>query len=163
MERSDLPAAIIVTKRNAALRQIVVAIDLLQKGLYDCAITLAGAAEGMIPNNEHGVHLQLLSAQIPEELQSTFYAAFDRTERNTFWNTARDWLKHLTPTLPPDLQIGRHDAEFMIVRALTKLNPVPEEIPESDLPPLVWFYQSFLNLSEEEFVAELAEAAGTEP
>ena len=46
---------IFLTLEKAAVRQIDAAIDALEAGLFDVALTLAGAAEGMI--DRAGLHM----------------------------------------------------------------------------------------------------------
>jgi hypothetical protein len=46
------PSSIDTSIRLAAMRQIHCAIEHMERGDYECAITLAGAAEGMLPSTE---------------------------------------------------------------------------------------------------------------
>jgi hypothetical protein len=132
-----LPSSIVVTKVDAAFNQIIAAIDMLRIGRYECAITLAGAAEGMFPKTEQSIHSQLMMAPVHDELRSTFYATLNQTQRNRFWNAERDWLKHCNVEHPPELTIARLDAEGMIARALTKLSPrIPIPLPPDAEPVL---------------------------
>jgi hypothetical protein len=64
---------------DAACNQIVAALDLFFVGRYKCAITLAGAAEGMLPKPPlRSGHEVVMTASIPQELR---VAGFE--ERNT--------------------------------------------------------------------------------
>lgn len=137
----QIPPGIILTKEEAAFNQILAAIDMLQVGRYECATTLAGAAEDMLPTSDGSVHEKLMTISVPDELKHSFYAKLDRQGRNTFWNTERDWLKHSNPNHPRELQIRRRDAEHMIARALTKLPAI--DIPPGALSTLRGFLRSY--------------------
>jgi hypothetical protein len=58
---AEAPTMIKTTKRLSAMRQILAAIRMLESVDYECAITLAGAAEGQIDEKlitgESGSHL----------------------------------------------------------------------------------------------------------
>ena len=54
-----------VTKKEAALRQINASIKHLYNGEYECAATLAGAAEGMLPNTNSPFLFKELAAVPP--------------------------------------------------------------------------------------------------
>jgi hypothetical protein len=123
---------ITVTKREAALNQIRAAIAMYVRGWYDCAITLAGAAEDSLPDHPGSVRESILSMDMPAEI-AEYFAELERQDRrqdrrqsrNTWLNEARDWLKldkkhgRRRQTV---LQIHRVDAELMIIRAITKFN-----------------------------------------
>jgi hypothetical protein len=84
-----------MTKKEAALRQITAAIVHFEKKDYECAITLAGAAEGELPTNKASKHLfHELRVRVPPEFKN---------EKNlTNWvNATRDWLKHETAQKRP--------------------------------------------------------------
>src|SRR5258708_1736353 len=49
----EIGASLFLTLHKAATRQVDTAIDALQAGDYDVALTLAGAAEGMIARTGH--------------------------------------------------------------------------------------------------------------
>lgn len=123
-----LPTGLELTKLDAAINQIMAAIEMLLRGRYECAITLAGAAEGMLPRTPQSLHALHLEAPLPDELVDHEFAAFTRSQRNAFLNRERDWLKHANPSHPASVTIGRIDAESMIVRALS-------ELPEVDFAP----------------------------
>jgi hypothetical protein len=102
-----------ITKLEGAARQVEAAIEALRRGDFDVAITLAGAAEGML--DREGTHLfQYLrnAAQVRNIDQKSWIASL---------NQARDWLKHPTNELPDSLRIDPHEAAFMIARAMSKL------------------------------------------
>jgi len=107
----DISASLSLTLHEAASRQVDAAIDALQAGDYDVALTLAGAAEGMIAGTDH--HLFGWLKQHPKALQR-----FDKKEWISILNADRDWLKHGGK---PTMQICCVDAAFMIARAMSKL------------------------------------------
>ena len=107
----DISASLSLSLHEAASRQVDAAIDALQAGDYDVALTLAGAAEGMIERTGH--HMFGWLRQHPKALQR-----FDKKEWISILNTDRDWLKHGGK---PAMQICCVDAAFMIARAMSKL------------------------------------------
>ena len=128
------------------MSQTLAAIDMLRAGRYECAVTLAGAAEAMLPTSPRALHAILMTLSVPDELSQTSYAELDPKGRNAFWNAERDWLKHSGPDHPDQWQIHRRDAESMIVRALTKVLSAITAIPPSALPALRWFYRSYVEV-----------------
>jgi hypothetical protein len=62
-------------------------IDGMDAGDYDVALTLAGAAEGMIERT--GLHMFGWLKQHPRALER-----FDKKEWISILNSERDWLKH---------------------------------------------------------------------
>jgi hypothetical protein len=107
----DIGASLSLTVPEAASRQVDAAIDALQAGNYDVALTLAGAAEGMIERTGH--HMFGWLKQHPRALER-----FDKKEWISILNTERDWLKHGGQ---PAMQISCAEAAFMIARAGSKL------------------------------------------
>jgi hypothetical protein len=107
----EFRAALSLTLHKAASRQVDAAIDALQAGDYDVALTLAGAAEGMIERTGH--HMFGWLKQHPRALER-----FDKKEWISILNTERDWLKHGGQ---PTMQISCADAAFMIARSASKL------------------------------------------
>jgi hypothetical protein len=103
--------ALTLTKIEAATRQTDAAIEALIRGDFDIAITLAGAAEGMIERD--GPHMFAFlrdSPRVKDIGRKPWIAAL---------NMERDWLKH---TGGPDaLSFERDSAAFMIARAASKL------------------------------------------
>ena len=83
----DIGTPLFLTLHKAASRQVDAAIDALQAGDYDVALTLAGAAEEMIERTGH--HLFGWLKQHPKALQR-----FDKKEWISTLNADRDWLKH---------------------------------------------------------------------
>jgi hypothetical protein len=116
----DVPAKpLVLTKEQGATRQTLAAIEAFFRGDFDVAITLAGAAEGMIERD--GPHLRKFMLEHPS------VAEFPRKKVNATINAERDWLKHGGPE---PVQIQRAAAAFMIVRAASKLDDWPPLIDE---------------------------------
>ena len=111
----DIPErSLILTKAEAATRQVEGAIEALVRGHFDIAITLAGAAEDMIdsPDSLFAYHRDHLNAKELGELEDKLVPHLNR-ERN--------WLKHASGLEP--MQFGHYSAAFMVARAVTKLKP----------------------------------------
>jgi hypothetical protein len=103
-----------ISKTEAASRQVEIAIKALERGDFDIAVTLAGAAEGMLERSGH--HLWSFMLQSPKA------AAFDeKKELVPFLNAERDWLKHPTPSAGDTKTFIRAHAAIMIARAMSKL------------------------------------------
>jgi hypothetical protein len=96
---------------EAATRQTDAAIEALESGNYDIALTLAGAAEGMIQRD--GLHMFAYLKSAPRVL-----AEFPQKEWIATLNKERDWLKHGGE---PAMTIECGHAAFMIARAASKL------------------------------------------
>jgi hypothetical protein len=101
------------TKKEAARRQIDVAIRVFYEGEYESAITLACAAEGMMGESEHPHVFAVLKGRKPGRFET-------EAEWVTFLNETRDWLKHLTPQLGDTRGIAQFEAWVSIARAVTK-------------------------------------------
>jgi len=125
-----LPIAVELTKVDAAFNQIMAAIEMLLRGRYECALTLAGAAEEMLPETPQSAFGWLRETPVPDELLDHDYAAFNEKMRATFWNTERNWLKH--DKQPNVMKVRRLDAKTMIARAVTHLPPDTPVAPEND-------------------------------
>jgi hypothetical protein len=101
-----------LTLTEAATRQVDAAIDALERGKFDVALTLAGAAEGMIKRD--GYHLFAGLRDNPR--------AKERIAEKKDWiailNRERDWLKHGGDDV---MEIECFDAAMMIARAASKL------------------------------------------
>jgi hypothetical protein len=110
---------------DAATRQTNAAIAALERGMFDIAMTLAGAAEGMIKRD--GVHMfQGLRAH-PRALER-----FSEKEWISILNMERDWLKHGGDA---EMAIDRAAASFMIARAMSKLEQWTPQMDEFK----IWF------------------------
>jgi hypothetical protein len=110
-----------LSKAQAATRQVEAAIDALERGDFDLAVTLAGAAEGMF--KREGPHLFKYLREHPRAREL---------------NEAKEWVPHLNETLswlkhPGDqnpMQIGRATAVEMVTRAASKLETWTPRIEE---------------------------------
>jgi hypothetical protein len=102
---------LVISKADGAARQIDAAIEALQKGDFDIAITLAGAAEDMIGTD--GLFHILQKSPRRKEL-GLIEAEWK------IWNNERNWLKHQINE-PPALHLTWFPAAIMIVRAASKL------------------------------------------
>jgi hypothetical protein len=111
----------IVTKKEAAQRQIDVAINLLPEREYESAITLACAAEGQMAKTADHPHL---FAVLQQKRPATFATA---NEWVTCLNETRDWLKHPTPQLGDKRGMAEYEAWVMLVRAVGKYYAVFRE------------------------------------
>jgi hypothetical protein len=102
-----------LTKIEGATRQTNAAIEAFVCGHFDIAITLAGAAEGML--EREGPHMFPFLRDSPH-IQ-------DQDVKKKEWiavlNLERDWLKH--PGGTETLLIERGHAAMMIARAASKL------------------------------------------
>ena len=97
-----------LTKPEAARRQVEGAIEALGVH-FDIAITLAGAAEGMIDQ--------------PDNL----FAYHRDHPRAKDLNAERNWLKHKSG--PESMTFTLYSAAFMIARAVTALDPEHCTVP----------------------------------
>jgi hypothetical protein len=114
---------LMLTKIEAATRQTEAAIEAFARGDFDIAITLAGAAEGMIERD--GPHLFSFLRDSPRVRD------VPKKDWITTLNTERDWLKHQTG--PDALMLEQENTAFMIARAASKLEiwtPRMEEFKE---------------------------------
>jgi hypothetical protein len=93
---------------EAATRQTEAAIDALQAGHYDIAVTLAGAAEGMIQRD--GPHMFAYLKSAPRVLEE-----FSQKDWINTLNKELYWLKHGGQ---PTMTIECSHAVFMIADAL---------------------------------------------
>jgi hypothetical protein len=100
-----------LTKRSGALRQLEAAIDHLYLGHFDIAITLAGAAEGMLPAPDDIDMFRFLK----ESTDAT--DEFGKPEWMRVLNGHKEWLKHPTIDQPQEITLNWLDAAAMINRA----------------------------------------------
>src|SRR6266404_5200340 len=97
------------TKQLAALRQIGAALEHLSKREFECAITLAAAAEGLLPpTDEPHLFSDMKEFIPPDEFK---YLDF---------NMVVNWLKHYKPEDPDPFSILESEAVSLILRAITK-------------------------------------------
>ncbi|MDH2341525.1 hypothetical protein [Bradyrhizobium sp. SSUT77] len=120
-----------LTLTEAASRQVDAAIDAFDRGKFDVAVTLAGAAEGMIEREGH--HLFAGLRDNPR--------AKERFAKQKDWinvlNREFYWLKHGGDD---EMEIACFDAAMMIARALSKLE-AQDWTPKMD-EFRVWFLKN---------------------
>jgi hypothetical protein len=104
-----------ISKKDAAHIQILTACSLLAEGQWECAITLAGAAEGQIIEIENAKVPNMFARIKKLESRTRF-----KTEREyiAFVNRLRDWLKHSGNQ--KDMVIYEREAIAMVARAIFK-------------------------------------------
>jgi hypothetical protein len=90
------------TKQIAAYRQLVAAIEHLHNKDYECAITLAGAAEGLVKEKTTNHLFRLIRKK------------FSPDETNAYIT----WLKH--PTGSDGAEITEQEVVITIIRAIQK-------------------------------------------
>ena len=96
-----------ITKVEGATRQTDAAIEAFMRGHFDIAMTLAGAAEGML-HSTSGLHMSsFLLDLVPKTEKTGWFAEINRQ---------RDWLKHAAGPALEEWQAAQ-----MIARAATKL------------------------------------------
>ncbi len=111
-----------LTKAEGALRQVNAAIEAFWRGDFDIAITLSGAAEGMLESKEPNLFLYMRDASRVQHVP--------KKEWIGTLNQERDWLKHNNSEHSARMAIHRGDASFMIARAASKLENWPPQIEE---------------------------------
>ena len=100
----------LVTKKQASLRQLHAAINHLRESDYECAITLAGAAEGQLAGRrevDFWLMLKLVASEGRPDLKKVVSEL----------NETRDWLKHPTPQLEDSRYLHVEDAWLACLRA----------------------------------------------
>ncbi len=85
----------------------------MERGDFDVAVTLAGAAEGMF-GSRPGLWGYMMSGA--DAVDAT------RDELISFSNDLRDWLKHECPAAGQTRTITATHAALMIARAMSKLD-----------------------------------------
>jgi hypothetical protein len=100
------------TRKLSAQRQISAAIRHFINGDLECAITLAAAAEGQLPNTADPYLLKGLARVVP-------FAEFNH-------NMVINWLKHHIE--PNEVNIPRYEAIMVISRSISKFVAVYWEI-----------------------------------
>jgi hypothetical protein len=96
------------TRELSALRQINAAIQHFREGELECAITLAAAAEGQLPEPGATYLFATMKRAVP----------FSEFDHNLFIN----WLKH--PNEPDDITISGLEATLTLLRAISKFRAV---------------------------------------
>jgi hypothetical protein len=112
---ANLDIHIETTKKLAAQRQIDAAIAHLHKMELECAITLAAAAEGLLPDTDKRYILEYLQK----------HPSFKNKEVD--FNETITWLKH---KVEPDTKvIFEFEAAVIIARAMSKFGAVYNDGP----------------------------------
>jgi hypothetical protein len=127
------PVSIDTHIRLASMRQIHCAIEYLHGGDYECAITLAGAAEGMLPDTWKPHFLQKVK-ELSKSLEiSTEGGA---TGPNDYTN----WLKHgtLDGKICETATIPAEESVVLVYRAVTKYSAVYDDLSRQMLSYLGW-------------------------
>jgi|SRR4029453_158439 hypothetical protein len=110
------------TKQLAAQRQIDAAITHIHKSELECAISLATAAEGLLPDTDS----RRIFAYLREHPLS----------KKVDFNNTINWLKH---SAPPDAAIiYEFEAAVVIARAMTKFAAAYTEVPSEWYDFLSW-------------------------
>lgn len=113
MEKTGIIPSIETTRQLSALRQIHSAIEHLHNNQWECAITLALAAEGQLPRTDSEISLfNAMRTHSP-----------DLASDGTF-NLHRDWLKHWNDEKPDKIEISEFGVAIAIMRAVSKFYAV---------------------------------------
>jgi hypothetical protein len=129
---SETAPEIETTKQLAALRQITAAIEHLRKREYECAITLAAAAEGLLPPTDEPHMFQALKEYIPPE--EFKYLDF---------NMVVNWLKHYKPEHEDPFSFPESEAANLIHRAITKFIAVYYQSTKRMEQFLEWYWAHY--------------------
>ncbi|MBV8895029.1 MAG: hypothetical protein JO051_00850 [Acidobacteriaceae bacterium] len=113
---------ITLTKAEGALRQVNAAIEAFWRGDFDIAITLSGAAEGMLDRKGSHLFAHMRDASQVQHVP--------KKEWIGTLNQERDWLKHNSPEHSTTAEIHRGAAAIMISRAASKLENWTPQIEE---------------------------------
>src|SRR5216684_6502041 len=100
----DLSDAVETTITLASLRQIQAAIAHFEKGEFECAVTLAAAGEGMLPDP-------------PDDSTYIFGVLRHRDDETTQFNLVINWLKHGKDY--KSAKIDQFEAAFIIARGIS--------------------------------------------
>lgn len=117
------------------MRQINAATDHLHREDFECAITLAGAAEGMLPETDASHFRQKLKA-LPASVEVK--AAGGATGANDYIN----WLKHGSFSGGPRVEsatITELEVIATIWRAITKFEAIYGDGPKERTPQMLSF------------------------
>jgi hypothetical protein len=130
------PVAIDTYTRLASMRQIHCAIEHIYRGDYECAITLASAAENMLPEPSQEYLRHKIKAL---SVRADIKAAGGATEPNDF----ATWLKHGTyngkKTGDEVFTIPNEESIAWACRAISKYNAV-----YNDLSPQMGSFQNWV-------------------
>jgi hypothetical protein len=115
-EKMEVPKqSLTISKSQGASRQVEEAVHALERGDFDIAVTLAGAAEGMMGDRNGMREYMLTHSRAADYFQN-------ERELGDALNEQVNWLKHPTPAASDTLMLTRADAVRMIMRAMTKLD-----------------------------------------
>jgi len=122
MESAIVP----MTKKQAAAEQIDQAIRLWREGFIASAVTLAGAAEGSMPEPQGGTLFGWLKVAGIEALQLPEKQVVAQS-----LNHVRDWLKH--DGLGHEREVTPLEGFFMLARAYSKFIMVYGQDAQTDI------------------------------
>jgi hypothetical protein len=108
-----MPKDLQTSKKESAARQLRSAVAHFENGDLDCAITLAGAAEGILPDTDDPYLFKMLRNHPDVD--------FDL-------NLVVNWLKH--PVGPEETIVGVGEATIVIARAISKFIAVYHQSTE---------------------------------
>ena len=111
-KRCNSNIALRLTTVDAANRQCNAAMKSFWKGHFDVAITLAGAAEGILERDDVHLFSYLRDHERIAQLDIT------KKKWISTLNVERDWLKHGGS---PEMTITQFSAVIMIARAMSKI------------------------------------------
>ncbi|MGB6537275.1 MAG: hypothetical protein WBF58_15070 [Xanthobacteraceae bacterium] len=116
------PVPIDTSIRLASMRQIHCAIDHLERGNYECAITLAAAAEGMMPEPEKPYFRGKVKAMAQSEEIKAAGGAIGPNDYSV-------WLKHGTfnGVKTEEVMIPNEEGVVWIYRAISKFHAVYDD------------------------------------
>jgi hypothetical protein len=127
-------APIDTTVHFASMRQINAAIEHLHRGDFECAITLAGASEGMLPEPDKPYFFQKVKA-----LEDALKGAEGENRANAHIN----WLKHgkVAPNEPriENATISQLDVIVAIWRAISKFEALYVKDKADRTPQMIQF------------------------
>lgn len=124
-------AKIELTKELAAMRQTYFAMEAFKTGDFDVAITLAGAAEELLPEIDgQDVFSRLRNDPRGIEL-------FGDKRWSQLVNLERNWLKHQTIEFGVTITVSAMDAAYMIIRAMAKLPKWTDDMVEFK----TWYFE----------------------
>ena len=100
-----------VSRKQAAVEQIEMAIRLFASKDFACSITLALAAEAQMPKTDDPHVYGRLRAVLSKKVADEF-------------NEVRDWLKHFNDDMPEEKDIFAFEVVIALIRATTKFYAV---------------------------------------
>jgi hypothetical protein len=112
---------------EAAARQTNAAIDAIQRGKFDVAITLAGAAEGMLKERTTKIPSIFEIALFLRTAEEGTRDLYSKKELIVFLNAERDWLKHGGEA---EMEIPCLVAAMTVARAISKFDEPSSKMRE---------------------------------